>query len=172
MTYLLIAIILAIILSPLLSLKSSTRLKQQEVMRRLAREEGIHVQMSRKVDARDDEKALESICYRLGWGRSTAANNGKDLSGVSRGWTLVQGGMRGMEADWPNWRWFEGPAPSVVNNLLNMVVPELPQGVDGVKVDQGGVAIFWDERGTENDARSIVTALKILRDQLLLIDTK
>jgi hypothetical protein len=168
MTYLLIAIMLTIILSPLLSMRSSNRLKEQEVMRRLAGAEGIRVHISRRVDARDDEKDLDAICYRIGWGQNTPSEN----SGAKRGWTLVQNGLRGMEAQWPNWRWFEGPAPASVSELLNMVVPELPVGVDGVKVDQAGVAIFWNERGTENDARSIVTALKILRDQLLLLDGK
>lgn len=168
MTYLLIAIILAIILSPLLSLRSSNRLQQQAALRRCAAEDGVQVQLARKIDAREDEVALEAVCYRLSWGKHIVT----DASGAIKGWTLTHDNQRGMAASWPNWRWFEGPAPSRVDDLLNMVVPELPKGIDGIKVNRSGVAIFWDEKGTEIDVISIVTALKILRDGLSAIDLK
>lgn len=159
MKYILILIVLALIISPIVALRSSPRQKKLEALRRLAQSHGIGVKLARRPDARDDETALDSVSYRLPWGQEAP----DDI----RSWTLVQNSGRGMEAEWPGWRWFKGPAPASMIAALDEVVAMLPAGVSGLKVDSSGLALYWDEEGSDADVEAIVKALQRLRSIVL-----
>ncbi len=160
MTYFLILIVIALIVSPIVALRSSPHQKKQERLRRRAQSEGIAVQLVRRPDARDDETSLDSVHYRLSWGQ--------DAPDEIKPWTLVHNSARGMESEWPGWHWFEGPASSALQGTLTEVIAMLPAGVTGLKVDRNGLALHWDESGEESDVEAIINALHCLRSAILL----
>ena len=148
MKYFWIVVILALVLSPIIGLKTSPRQKQLAAVRRLAAREGVSVNLARRPDARDDERDLDSTCYRLPWGGRAPHD--------MRNWVLTHNSQRGMEARWQGWRWFDGPAPGVLEATLGEILEQLPDGVSGVLMDRAGVALHWDERGGEQQVHAIV----------------
>ena len=155
MKYFWIIVILALVLSPIIGLKSSPRQKKLELVRRLARQEGVDVRMARRPDARDDERSLDSMCYLLPWGGEPPPS--------LRSWVLTHNGKRGMESQWPGWNWFEGPSPPRLEATLSNIIPQLPDGVSGLLMSRVGVALHWDEKGDEQQVLAVVDGLKALR---------
>ena len=159
MEYIWVLVVLALVLSPIIGLKSSPRQKKLENLRRCAAAEGLHVKIARRPDARDDERDLDSVSYLLPWGGSAPE--------ALRPWVLTHNNRRGMEAEWPNWRWFQGPAPRPAFGALEQLLPQLPEGVTGIVVGRQGLAIHWLEQGEEADVSTIASALKTLRKALV-----
>ncbi|MDM3870333.1 hypothetical protein QSV34_03085 [Porticoccus sp. W117] len=158
MEYIWVIVVLALVLSPIIGLKSSPRQKKLETLRRCASAAGLHVKIARRPDARDDERDLDSVSYLLPWGGNTPEG--------LRPWVLTHNNRRGMEAQWPNWRWFEGPAQPGIGSTLEQLLPGLPDGVTGLVVSRQGLAIHWLEQGEEADVAALVDALKTLRQAL------
>ncbi|MCV6605003.1 MAG: hypothetical protein OIF34_06840, partial [Porticoccaceae bacterium] len=126
-----------------------------ENLRRCAATAGLHVKIARRPDARGDERDLDSVSYLLPWGGSAPQG--------LRPWVLTHNSNRGMEAQWPNWRWFQGPACGSLFSTLEPLLAQLPGGVTGIVVARQGLAIHWLEQGEEADVAAIASALKTLR---------
>lgn len=159
MKYFWIIVILALIVSPLMAMRSSPREKRQQAVRQLAGQQGLCVQLARRPDARDDERDLDSTCYRLPW-------EGKPPESL-RNWVLTHNSSRGMAAEWAGWRWFEGPAPGRLEAALGKIIEQLPEGTTGLVVDRAGVGLHWDERGGEQQVAAVADGLKALREAVL-----
>ncbi|MGS2723369.1 hypothetical protein ACVBEJ_06455 [Porticoccus sp. GXU_MW_L64] len=158
MEYIWVIVVLALILSPIIGLKSSPRQKKLETLRRCASAAGLHVKLARRPDARDDERDLDSVSYLLPWG-------GNAPEGL-RPWVLTHNSRRGMEAQWSNWRWFQGPAELSIEESLGQLLPSLPSGVTGLVASRQGLAVHWLEQGEEGDVCALVDVLKTLRQTL------
>ncbi|WIO75434.1 hypothetical protein QP938_05890 [Porticoccaceae bacterium LTM1] len=142
-----------------MSLRSSPRQKRIEQLRRAAAAQGVKVQLARRADARDDERSLDSVSYRLPWGPVEP----KEF----RPWTLVQNNQRGMETQWGDWRWFKGPSSVPVERELGALLEQLPPGVTALLADRAGVVVHWTEEGEEQQVDAIVEGLKAVRKLML-----
>ena len=67
MTWLLIVLAVAVVLSPLMWFRQSPRQKLITDLRRSASALGLQVSLHRRPDAREEETRLETVCYRLPW---------------------------------------------------------------------------------------------------------
>lgn len=154
-----ILVVLALVLSPLVSLRSSPRQKRIEQLRRAAAGQGIKVQLARRADARDDERSLDSVSYRLPWG----AIEPREF----RPWTLVYNNQRGMESQWSGWRWFKGPSSVPVERELGVILEQFPPGVTALLADRAGVVAHWTEEGEGQQVDALVEGLKAVRQLML-----
>jgi hypothetical protein len=67
MTWLLIVLGVAVVISPLMWFRQSPRQKLITELRRSAGSAGLQVSLYRRPDARDEETRLECVCYRIPW---------------------------------------------------------------------------------------------------------
>lgn len=155
MSWLLILFGLAIVLSPLMWLKQSPHQRKITELRRLANTAGMQVTLHRRPDAREDEKRLETVCYRLPWLEIDHKQH----------WVLHRYSERGWDSHCPGWRWTINQANSEWDALLSTVVEHLPQNVDAVMANQLGIGVIWNERGEAEDVDKICTELERLRQK-------
>ena len=135
-TYLLIALVVLLALSPLFSMMPSRRQRQLADLRQAAASAGLYV----KFDTRDDGDKLTVIygCQR------------------QRGDAPTVPGRAQREGE----QWRAG-VPSWPAERLSML-DELPAGVSEVREDAGGVAAVWDEQGERADVEQIARVLRRL----------
>lgn len=162
MTYLLILLILAIIISPLLWFRQSPRQKMITEMRRLASSRGLRVRLVHAPDAREGEGRLEYAGYTLLW---TPDSKPSAFSRMEK-WLLVRGTRRGDHSPWEGWQWLGHEANDRLLPVIGAVLIALPADVIAVEVNREGVAIVWQERGELADIDRIDTQLKHLRDAI------
>ncbi len=160
MTYLLIALVLAIILSPLLSLRPSPRQKLVASLRQCASRNGLQVRLSRQPGARDDDNRLECVCYRLPWPKDS------EPSSLRRAeqWLLVRSEHRGDPSAWQGWRWLTlQPAAEIVQGVDGLV-SRLIEDVVGLEANRDGLSIYWQEHGSTTDVEHFVHGLNALQE--------
>ncbi len=159
MTYLLIALVLAIILSPLLSLRSSPRQKLIADLRQCASRQGLQVKLSAHPATREEKPQLDSAIYRLGWPPDSEASSLRR----AEQWLLVRSEERGDRSDWDGWRWLTLPPAAEIVSALDGVVPKLIADVSGLEASSQGVAFYWSEHGDTSDVERMAEALKSLQ---------
>jgi hypothetical protein len=159
MTYLLIAFVLAIILSPLMWFRQSPRQKLIMAMRQKAAVKGLRVKLSKPADAREGEGRLEYVTYTLPW------NPGSDPSGEPRmeRWLLLRETRRGDLSPWPEWQWVGRESNDSLVSCIGSALEKLPKTVAALEASPEGVRIYWQERGDLNDIEVVSYQLFALR---------
>ena len=152
MHWLVICFVVAVILTPLMWFKQSPRQKRIAKLRKTAFENKIIVSLHRRPDARDDERALDCVCYKLPC---------KDLEGSSN-WVLHRYSQRGWESKWTQWKWILGEADQSLDGLISQVIDRLPASVSAIKKASDGVGGIWDESTGVPDLVEICNGLRML----------
>ena len=162
MTYLLILLILALIISPLLWFRQSPRQKMITEMRRLASSRGLRVRLVHAPDAREGEGRLEYAGYTLLWVPDSSPSPFSRMEKL----LLVRASRRGDHSPWEGWQWLGHEANDRLIPVIGTVLSALPTDVIAVEVNREGVAIVWQERGELADIDRIDTQLKHLRSAI------
>lgn len=155
MSWLLILFIVAVVISPLMWLKQTPHSKRMTEFRRIANSLNIQVSLHRRPDARDDETALDTVCYRLAW---------LDRDTHQR-WVLHCSSQRGWESSCEGWLWTQHQADPKWEPVLADLMPQMPSGVSAVIASRAGIGLIWDERGSAQDLQSIADILQALRQK-------
>ncbi|MFT7301040.1 MAG: hypothetical protein ACI89Z_001508 [Porticoccus sp.] len=159
MTYLLIAFVLAVILSPLMWFRQSPRQKLITAMRQHAAAKGLRVKLSKPADAREGEGRLEYVTYLLPW------SPGSDPSSEARmeKWLLIKETDRGDPSPWPEWRWRGRKSNDRLTSTIGAVLEGLPKTVAALEAYSEGVRIYWQERGDLEEIELVSRQLSILK---------
>jgi hypothetical protein len=140
MIWLLIIFCLAVALSPLMWMKASPRQQQVTVSRAKARSLSINVNMCRQPDAIDSETRLDAILYWLSWQKDT----------VNQVWVLQRRTKRGWESSFEGWRWVNNQADPSWEQIIELIIQDLPAGISAIVSNKEGIGMVWDERGDED----------------------
>jgi len=140
MIWLLIIFCLAVALSPLMWMKASPRQQQVTVLRAKARSLSINVNMCRQPDAIDSETRLDAILYWLPWQKDT----------VNQVWILQRRTRRGWESSFDGWRWVNNQAHPSWEQIIELIIQDLPAGISAIVSNKEGIGMVWDERGGED----------------------
>lgn len=162
MTYLLIAFVLAVILSPLMWFRQSPRQKLITEMRREANSKGFRVNLSRPADAREGEGRLDYVTYTMPW------KPGSDPSTEPRmeKWLLIKDTHRGDPSSWDNWQWLGRECNDALLSAIGNVLSKLPDDVTALEAGSDGLKIYWKERGNLEDVSLIEHQLSTLRNTI------
>ena len=155
MTWLLIVFGTALVLSPLMWLKQSPHQKRIAELRRLASLASLQVSLHRMPDAREDERRLEAVCYRLPWQDTDCRQD----------WVLQRISSRGWPSEYQGWFWMAQDAGEQWDDLLAATVSNLPEGVGAVVASAQGIGVIWDERGDQSELNQICDFLHRLREK-------
>ena len=162
MTYLLIAFVLAIILSPLMWFRQSPRQKLITDMRKEAAAKGLRVKLSKPADAREGEGRLEYVTYRLPWVTDTEPS----IEPAMEKWLLIKDTRRGNPSPWPPWQWLGYEPNEMLYDVIGDVIISLPEDVVALEIGKSGVLVFWQERGSLDDVTVIYNQLHKLRTRI------
>ena len=168
MTYLLIVLVFAIIVSPMLWLRQTPRQKLVTAMRQQAARAGIHVSLVRPPDAREGEGRLEFVKYSLPWLPKTTS---LPLPRMEK-WLLVRQTRRGDPSPWADWQWLGREANPVIHDAIGAALQALPQSVSALEASAAGLSIYWQERGELADIEGINSQLTTLREAIRPSDSK
>lgn len=163
MTYLLIVLVMAIIVSPMLWLRQTPRQKLISAMRQAAAREGFHIRLVNPPDAREGEGHLEYVSYTLPWRGKTPQ---EPLPRMEK-WLLVYETRRGDPSPWTGWQWLGREANPAINDVIGNVIGKLPTGVKGLEASAAGLSIYWQERGEVADiaimGEQLSTLMNVIR---------
>ena len=162
MTYLLIAFVLAIILSPLMWFRQSPRQKLITDMRKEAREKSLWVKLSKPADAREGEGRLEYVTYTLTWVPDTNSS----MEPRMEKWLLIKDTHRGDPSHWENWQWLGCESNESLNTPIGLALERLPKNIAALEACSEGVRIYWQERGEPHDVQVIFDQLSQLRNAI------
>lgn len=162
MTYLLIAFVLAIILSPLMWFRQSPRQKLITDMRRAAAAKGMRVKLSKPAGAREGEGRLEYVTYTLPW----IPDSDPSLEPRMEKWLLIRDTRRGDASPWSPWQWLGRESNNALNDVIGSAVEMLPENVAALEASRDGVLIYWQERGQLNDISKVFDQLCVLRKRM------
>ena len=138
-TWLLIIFIVFLALSPLLALMPTRRQRQVAGLRQMAALAGLRVQLRAPPGAAGEQGLV--ACYSLP---------------VAAGQYLQQvGGYRNTGAEWQRLDPLSGALPA-------RLLAELPRGVSHLLLVPEQVAVFWDERGSNEDIQRIKQVLEAI----------
>ena len=153
MHWLVICVVVAVVLSPLMWFKQSPRQARIAELRKTAFGYKIIVSLHRRPDARDNETALDCVCYKLPC---------RDLK-LSGNWVLHRYSQRGWESKWTQWKWISGEADQNLEGLISQVIDRLPASVSAIKKDSDGFGVIWDESTGVADLVEIFNVLRMLK---------
>lgn len=157
MFYVIVALIIGLVISPVLYLKPSPRQKQQMRLRTKAIELGLQVKLSPLPgsDAIKKERAQSSMMsYRFMRPRSDATvlthhyQAGRSITDDSD-WVFYQNQTK---------------APVMLGEAVLPLLSRFPDGVIAVESMQGFVAAYWDEAGGEERLETIFDTLKVIHE--------
>lgn len=155
MTWFLILIGVAIVVSPLMWFRQSPRQKLVTELRRQAHIMGLQVSLDRRPDAREEETRLECVRYSLPWLDEDCR----------QAWVLHRYSQRGWQPDSGDltrsgWLWTIAQAPPQWDGVLADSVGELPAGATAVIANKVGIGVIWDEREDSSDLEKVANFLK------------
>ena len=162
MTYLLIALVLAIILSPLMSLRASPRQKHITALRQCASHQGLKVRLSRPAGAREGEGRMDTVIYRLLW----AVDSRPSSLRRAEQWLLIRGDQRGDASDWDGWRWLTLRPEQALMADIGLVIESLIDDMTGFEAGPEGLSVYWQEHGEAADVEQLAAALKRLQSRV------
>ena len=136
MSYFLIALVLLVALSPLISMMPSRRQRHLADLRQAAASSGLYVQFDTAGQSTDDPPAVLYGCRR------------------QRGDAPAQPGVYRREAG--AWHSSSGRWPEERLQLLD----GLPGGVCEIRDQPAGIAVLWDEQGERHDVQDIARVLR------------
>ncbi|MGB1402672.1 MAG: hypothetical protein ACPH3I_06835 [Porticoccaceae bacterium] len=155
MTWLLILLGLALVISPLMWFRQSPHQQQITELRRLANSLLLQVKLHRRPDARDDEVRLETVCYRLPWTDTDCRQS----------WVLQRYSDRGWQSHCCGWHWYVDQANAVLDDTLSRITADMPESVTAVVANDEGIGVIWTERGDSEDVQKICQLLMLLRQK-------
>lgn len=155
MTWLLILLCLALVISPLMWFKQSPHQRQVMELRRLAASLQLQVKLHRRPDAREDELRLETVCYRLPWSDADYRQN----------WVLQRYSERGWQSHCDGWHWYLDQPNAAINELLAQVTRDMSDSVTAVVANDEGIGVTWSERGDAEEVQKINQLLMLLRQK-------
>ena len=155
-TYFIIALVIALVISPLFWLKSSPGQARAAAFRQRGARLGLRVRLVPAPDADVDDKRPSSTLYQWLFPPQDAERLASEIGQ----WVLLRGGRSGRESQWPSWRWFRSEAPPGVRQHLNALLPVLPDNVYALQADHAGVGAYIRETG---DIASIEILAKELK---------
>lgn len=156
MSYLLIAFIIVVVLSPLAWLKTSPAQARITAFRRRALELGLQVQLVPQADAEASDKRPSAVRYFLAF--RPANGQGQSLGT----WTLLRSERRGWPSPWPEWRWFRGEAPKYLTATLDDLMASMPDIVCAIRMEEQGAALYLKESGAIAVVDELAMVLKSL----------
>lgn len=137
MVWLLIIFCLAVVVSPLMLMKSSPRQQQVMACRKKARSLTINVTLCQQPDAIDSEKRLNVTLYWLSWQKDS----------VNEVWILNRRSKRGWDSNFDGWRWINSQADTAWYEIIASSIHNFPAGVTAIVANKEGIGVIWDERG-------------------------
>ena len=117
MTYLLIAFVLLVILSPLMWFRQSPRQNLMINMRKEATRLGLIVSLSAPPDARQGETRLDCVTYRLPW----IPDSPRSQKPRMEDWLLAKGVSRGSPSPWLRWQWLSRESNDLIMDAIGLV---------------------------------------------------
>lgn len=151
MSYVIVAIVIALVLSPIFWVMPSPRQKRQMLLRQRAMALGLQVKVcdlpqNHRAKVRK-ERPEQGVVYRLPW-RSPDAN-GESFNYLS---------LRNEQlADTP---------PAAVKELMLTALEAMAEPVVALEFNGSGLAVYWRENGSVELVEQIVEHLKSLRQDL------
>lgn len=136
MPYLLIALVVLVALSPLISMMPSRRQRRLANLRQAAASAGLYVQFDNAGAARSESPGVLYGCRRQ---RGDAPAQPAVYRREAAGW----------QADSGHWS----------QQRLEML-DSLPGGVSEIRDEPAGIAVLWDETGERNDVELIARVLR------------
>lgn len=155
MIWLLIIFCLAVALSPLMWMKATPRQQQVMATRAKARSLSINVNICRQPDAKDSETRLDAILYWLPWQKDT----------VNQVWVLQRRTRRGWESSFDGWRWVNNQADPSWQQIIELIIQNLPAGISAIVSNKEGIGMVWDERGDKELIHNLYQNLIKLRNK-------
>jgi hypothetical protein len=162
MTYLLIALVLLVILSPLMWFRQSPRQKLIIDMRKKASSLGLVVNLSSSPAAREAAARFDCVAYMLPWISGTEPSPKPRMES----WLLVSHSTRGDSSLWPEWRWISRKASSCLTDIIEITLSRLPANVNALEARANGLVVYWKEAGELQDVIVIHKLLSALRKNI------
>ncbi|MCK9502818.1 MAG: hypothetical protein M0Q95_01365 [Porticoccaceae bacterium] len=156
MDYLLIAFIIAVVLSPLAWLKSSPGQARVTAFRKRAGELGLKVQLVPAPDADEADKRPSAVRYCLLY--NTAEKERHRIQGAT--WILLRDQRRGWDSPWQSWRWFRHSAEEALFSRIEALISAIPASVYGIRSDSFGICLYLRETGDIHQVDDLAAALK------------
>ncbi len=162
MTYLLIAFVLLVILSPLMWFRQSPRQNLMINMRKEATRLGLIVSLSAPPDARQGETRLDCVTYRLPW----IPDSSRSQKPRMEDWLLAKGVSRGSPSPWLRWQWLSRESNDLIMDAIGLVLDGLPADIFGLEARSDGLIIYWKEHGGLEDVITVYELLFLLRKNI------
>lgn len=155
MFYLIVALIIGLVISPVLYLKPSPRQKQQMQLRQKAMELGLQVKLS-PLPGSDSVKKQRTNTNMMSYRLMRSSNDVKSLSHhYQAGRSLTD------HSDWVFYQ-TKNKAPVMLGEAVLPLFSSLPESVVAIESMQGFVAVYWGETGGEEQLNMIVDTLKAI----------
>ncbi|MEJ6611828.1 MAG: hypothetical protein QNL64_00880 [Porticoccus sp.] len=162
MTYLLIAFVLLIIISPLMWFRQSPRQNLIIDMRKEAARLGLIVSLSAPPDARQGETRLECITYKLPWMLDSSSSQQPRMEN----WLLVKGASRGSSSPWLPWQWLSRESSGFTMDAIGVALAAIPGDISALEARGDGLLVYWKEYGELEDVAAIYELLFLLRKNI------
>lgn|SRR5690625_3777624 len=146
MTYLIIALVILLAVTPIFWLKPTPRQRQLEALRYAAQRAGFQVRLAARPGARVGPPRLDVALYFLPWTRPIDQRDPE----ASR-WTLVGQSFEGQWSPWEGWRWLT-PGPKSLRAAIAEVLPLMPESACALEASSLGIGFYWDERPADPEA--------------------
>lgn len=162
MAYIIITLVLLVIIVPILSVLPSARQKEQMVMRQVARNAGVQVELTSITDPNPKQdkyishigKQLDPILKVVAWRVQRKREGGwRQLPAVD--WCL----QKNLDGTWAREHW---PADTMSEELveyLNETIEQLPDDVEQVEENTYNLTVYWHER-TKGSEQQVIDFLK------------
>lgn len=158
MKYLLIAFVIAMVISPVFWLRQSPGQARITSFRNRALQLGLKVQMVPAADAAETERSPDAVRYL----RPFMPDSSGRMPVVPMPWILLRNDRRGWESPWSHWRWFRAEAEPAVHHAVGECLQRLPDAVNALRVDSQGLSAYWPETGKIDDVDRVASALDSL----------
>ena len=154
--YLLIALVILMVISPLLWLRQTPGQARITAFRNRALQLGLKVQMVPAADADPADRQPDGVRYL----KPLVPDPRGIMPVVACHWTLLRGDRRCLESPFPGWRWFRDPAPAALEPAIARCLGRLPSSVSALRVDAQGLSAYWPETGTVAEVGQLAEALE------------
>ncbi|HLS97590.1 MAG TPA: hypothetical protein VK018_02605 [Porticoccaceae bacterium] len=160
--YLLIALVVLMVVSPLLWLRQTPGQARITAFRNRALQLGLKVQMVPRADADPADRQPDAVRYL----KPLVPDSRGAMPVMDHSWILLRDPRRGRESPFPGWRWFRDEAPAAIHPAIAACLRELPESVGALRADGQGLSAYWRETGTLDDVARLARALDGLFPQL------
>lgn len=158
MKYLLIAFVIAMVISPVFWLRQSPGQARITAFRNRALQQGLKVQIVPAADAAESERSPDAVRYLRPFMPDPAGH----MPVTRAPWILLRDGRRGWESSWLGWRWFRTEAPLTLQPAIGECLALLPGSVTALRLDNQGLSVYWPETGKIDDVVLLASALNRL----------